>query len=149
MKFVGYVMVKLNSQRIPCSDESIKEYIESNLSYTFIKRPSYLDSDNILFNEVLQALINWVETDYMVFLCCTSPFIKPTTIHDMVGHIINNGFDSAFTAFAFKNFDWFNDQPLNYDPSSNIPRTQDLKPIIIETSGLYVFSKELFEKYNI
>jgi len=36
---------------------------------------------------------------------------------------------------------------LNYE-LDNVPRTQDLKPIIQETSGLYIFSKELFKKYK-
>ena len=37
--------------------------------------------------------------------------------------------------------------PLNFD-ASNLPRTQDLKPIYQETSGVYVFTKEVFEKYH-
>ena len=42
---------------------------------------------------------------------------------------------------------WQDGQPLNFD-ASNLPRTQDLKPIYQETSGVYVFTKEVFEKYK-
>ena len=130
-----------------CSQQRIQEYIDSNLSYTFIKRHTYLDSDGTTFNDILQTLIDDMETDYIVFLSCTSPFIKPETIRDMINQIINNNFDSAFAAFDLKSFCWFNGQPLNYDPS-NVPKTQDIKPVIVETSGLYIFSKELFKKYK-
>lgn len=130
-----------------CSQEKIQQYIDSNLSYTFVKRPTYLDSDEATFNDILQTLIDEIETDYIVFLCCTSPFIKPETLRDMISQMINNNFDSAFTAFNLKSFCWFNGQPLNYDPS-NVPRTQKLKPVIAETSALYIFSKQLFKKYK-
>lgn len=130
-----------------CSQECIQEYIDSNLSYNFIKRPTDLDSDDTTFNDILQTVVDDMETDYVVFLSCTSPFIKPETIRDMINQIVNNKFDSAFTASNISSFCWFNGQPLNYDPS-NVPRTQDLKPVIVETSGLYIFPKELFKKYK-
>lgn len=130
-----------------CSQEEIQQYINSNLSYTFINRPTYLDSDNTTFNDILKTLIDEMDTEYIVFISCTSPFIKPETIRDMINQIVNNNFDSAFTAFSLNSFCWFNGQPLNYDPS-NVPKTQDLKPLIVETSGLYIFSKDLFKKYK-
>ena len=46
-----------------------------------------------------------------------------------------------------QDFLWQDGKPLNYDPS-NIPRTQDLKPIYKETSGFYIYSKDLITKHN-
>lgn len=40
-----------------------------------------------------------------------------------------------------------NGKPLNFD-AANIPRSQDLEPIYRETSGVYVFKKEVFKKYR-
>ena len=34
---------------------------------------------------------------------------------------------------------------MNFD-ATNVPRTQDLEPIYQETSGVYVFTREVFEK---
>ena len=42
---------------------------------------------------------------------------------------------------------WQDGEPLNFD-ATNVPRSQDLKPIYRETSGVYVFTKEVFEKYH-
>ena len=40
-----------------------------------------------------------------------------------------------------------NGEPLNFN-GDDLPRTQDLEPIYQETSGIYVFKKEVFEKYR-
>ena len=42
---------------------------------------------------------------------------------------------------------WKNGEPLNFD-ATNLPRTQDLDSIYQETSGVYVFTKEVFQKYH-
>jgi CMP-N-acetylneuraminic acid synthetase len=130
-----------------CSQEKIKDYIDPTLPYNFIKRPFHLDSDDTSFNDILLTIIDEMETDYIIFLSCTSPFIKSQTIRDMIHQIVHNNFDSAFTAFNVYSFCWFDNSPLNYDPSK-VPRTQDLKPVIVETSGLYIFSKQLFQRYK-
>ena len=44
-------------------------------------------------------------------------------------------------------FLWQDGAPINFDPD-HFPRTQDLKPIYMETSGAFVFPKWVFEKYN-
>ena len=44
-------------------------------------------------------------------------------------------------------FCWYKNSPLNYSLEAPTPRTQDLDPVLMETSGLYIFSKEDF-KHN-
>ena len=43
-------------------------------------------------------------------------------------------------------FAWFRGRPLNYSLTEPTPRTQDLEPVLVEQSGLYVFTRELFER---
>ena len=40
-----------------------------------------------------------------------------------------------------------NNNPFNYE-LDNIPRTQDLPPIYEETSGFYIYEKDVINKYN-
>ena len=129
------------------SEEKIKKYINPKLNYTFVKRQTRLDGNQTTFNEILETIIDQLDADYLVFLCCTSPFIKPETISGMIKQIKSGKFDSAFTVFEKKGFCWFKEKPLNYN-LDDIPRTQDLEPVLEETSGLYIFSKELFKKYK-
>lgn len=130
-----------------CSDERINKYIDPQQQYAFVKRSKHLDSDKTTFNDVLESIIDCLDTDFIVFLSCTSPFIKAATIQEMIYQIENKGFDSAFPATEAKTFCWFKNKPLNYNPS-NVPRTQDIEPVMIETSSLYIFKKELFKKYK-
>ena len=130
-----------------CSQDWIQSYIDSGLKYSFIKRPAYLDGDNITFNDILESIIDDIDGDYIVFLSCTSPFIKSETIQDMINKIETGDYDSAFLATELYSFCWFDGRPLNYE-LDNVPRTQDLKPVIQETSGLYIFSKDLFKKHK-
>ena len=53
-------------------------------------------------------------------------------------------YDSSFTAYAFQKFSWFRGEPLNYSLDKPTPRTQDIDPVLVEQSALYVFHKELF-----
>jgi CMP-N-acetylneuraminic acid synthetase len=171
MKFTGFVPVRLNSKRVPrksickigyktlisrcistlgsigkidnvilyCSTP-LDKYIEYS-RYRYIKRDKKLDSDETTFNEVMDSIIYSIETDYIVFMSCTSPFIKPETIGDMISKIETKKYDSSFTATSHNTFAWYNHKPLNYNPS-NVPKTQNIKPILLETSGLYIFLKK-------
>lgn len=130
-----------------CSQEGIKKYINPNCKYTFIKRPEGLDGDKVTFSEILETIVDRIDTNYIVFLCCTSPFLKPETINEMIKKIKSKKYDSAFTAYELKSFSWFKGKPLNYS-LNNVPRTQDLEPVLQETSALYIFSKGLFKKYK-
>jgi CMP-N-acetylneuraminic acid synthetase len=125
---------------ICCSNEKIFEYIENKRDYCFLKRPPELDSNTTSFNDILDYLIGEIKEDYIIFLSCTSPFIQPDTINEMIQMIKTDQYDSSFLAKKIKGFIWYKNKPLNFS-LDKIPRTQDLEPIIVETSGLYIFSK--------
>ena len=59
--------------------------------------------------------------------------------------MLSEKYDSAFTAVRIQDFLWQDGRPLNFD-AENIPRSQDLKPIYRESSGIYVYRREVFEK---
>ena len=40
-------------------------------------------------------------------------------------------------------FAWYKGKTLNYE-CNDVPRTQDIEPVYIETSGFYIFQKEHF-----
>jgi CMP-N-acetylneuraminic acid synthetase len=175
MNFVGYITVRLNSKRVfhksirvlgnkplinysidtlnkvPIRDiilyshNNLSRYIDTNLRYRWVKRPEIFDGDATTFNDILDSIVDSLDTDYIVFLTCTSPFIKSETIIDMIDKVNSGEYDSAFTTSRNQTFAWYDGNPLNYDPS-NVPRTQDIKPVFLETSGLYIFSKKLFRE---
>ena len=55
--------------------------------------------------------------------------------------------DSAFSAERIQTFAWYQGKPINYD-LNDVPRTQDMEPIWVETSAFFVFKKEIFTVHN-
>lgn len=172
MKFVSFVPLKLKSQRLPgktlkllgdkplcyyifktllsimedvyvfCSDESIMDHLPTGVQ--FLQRDASLDRDETLGLEIYQSFASKVESDVYVLAHATSPLTRIETVQSGL-QAIKEGYDSAFTVQKFQTFAWHNHKPINYDLNL-IPRTQDLSPVYIETSGLFIFKKEVLEK---
>lgn len=53
-------------------------------------------------------------------------------------------FDSVVSVEKMQEFIWQNNKPLNYD-IVHIPRTQDLPPFFVETTGLYIFKRDIIQ----
>ena len=130
---------------IYCSDESVMPYVIEGVK--FLKRPEYLDVDNINANDIIREFMSSVEADIYVNAHTTSPFARTDSINECISRVASGDYDSAFCAEAVRTFMWQDGKPINFDPS-HFPRTQDLPLILAETSIAYVFTKETFTKYN-
>lgn len=129
-----------------CSDERIQDYLIEGVK--FLKRPVFLDLDSSNCNDIIREFMKEVDADYYVVSHATAPFTKTESIDKCIHQVVDSDkYDSAFTVEKIQTFMWQNGKPLNFDPS-HFPRTQDLEPIYMETSGAFVFSREVFEKYN-
>lgn len=176
-KVVAFVPIKLNSQRLPhknilpigekplcwhitntiltvegidetyvyCSDEKVKDYLHEDIK--FLKRDARLDGDLVKGFEIYESFINQVDADVYILAHTTSPFIKSSTIQNALNKILIDGFDSAFSAQKIQTFAWYKGNPINYD-LNDVPRTQDMEPIYIETSAFFMFEKEIFTKHR-
>ena len=131
---------------IYASEPSITEYIGKGLNYTFLRRPSYLDSDETTIQDIVGEFLKNIDADIIALWHITSPFLKPETIKECIDKVVSGEHDSSLTAFKLNKFCWYDGKPLNYDLDSFTPKTRDLKPVIVEQSALYVFKKEVFEK---
>lgn len=128
-----------------CSDEVICNYLPNKVK--FLKRPSYLDLPESNFTQIFESFMSEVEADIYVYAHATAPYIEIETMKECIDAVVSQQYDSAFCAVKIQDFLWEDGKPLNFD-ASNIPRSQDLKPIYRETSGVYVFTKEVFQKYR-
>jgi CMP-N-acetylneuraminic acid synthetase len=89
-----------------------------------------------------------VDADYYVVSHATAPFTKPESIDRCIDSVTKGDqYDSAFTVERIQTFMWKNGAPMNFDVD-HFPRTQDLDPIYMETSGAFVFPREVFQQYN-
>ena len=126
-----------------CSDEKISEYLINGVE--FVKRPRYLDEPTSNFNQIFECFKETVDADIYVYAHATAPFVKLETMIECILAVKSGEFDSAFCAIKLQDYLWQNGKPLNFD-AEDLPRTQDLNPIYQETSGIYVFTKDVFEK---
>ena len=151
-----YVLEKLNKVKlfdelyVYCSDKTIINYIPKNSNIIFLQRPGYLDTQkattyDIIYNFCKQIKVN--KTDILSMCFVTSPFLEIKTYIGCINKLVLSNYDSCFTVKRIFEFLWNEKQPLNYN-LNNVPRSQDLPITYVETTGLYVFRKDVFDKYN-
>lgn len=173
MKVVALVPIKLNSQRVPqknirelggrpllwhvcntlenaagidrvcvyCSSDEVVKYLPDGVS--FVKRPKWLDEDEVKGAQIYQEFMSQVDADVYVLAHTTSPFLSKESVERGVAAIRSGEYDSAFTAQRIQTFCWYKGEPINYE-LTDVPRTQDMEPVWVETSGFYMFRRELF-----
>lgn len=177
MKIVCVVPVKLNNERLPgknirilgnkplikyilstlndidlidetyvyCSSNKIENYLVGNVKY--LKREESLDLPTANFTQIFESFMNKIDADVYVYAHATAPFVSKNTIEKEIKSVISGEYDSSFTAEKIQDFIWSDGEPLNFD-AENLPRSQDLPVLYRETSGVYVFTKEVFLKYK-
>ena len=135
----------IDSTYVYCSDKEICKYIPEKA--IFLKRSKLLDGNLVKGFDIYDSFIKQIDADIYILAHATSPFTKKETIEDALNHVINNQNDSSFSAERKQTFVWYDGKPINYD-LNNVPRTQDLTPVFVETSGFFIFKKEIFTKYH-
>jgi len=124
-----------------CSDESIPDLPDG---VRYLRRHPSLDQSTTKINEVMNAFAQDVEADVYVLAHATAPFLSSESLERLVQEVRGAEHDSACTVTALQEFMWKDGQPFNYEPSA-IPRTQDLDPYFVETSGAYAYRRELVQ----
>jgi CMP-N-acetylneuraminic acid synthetase len=172
-KVVAFVPIRLNSKRIisknikKLGDKLLMEYIletlvrvsaideiyvyassENIIPYlpekiVFLRRSEQLDRDETLGGEIYDAFTSEIDAGIYILAHTTSPFIRYTTIENALNQMLEKGYDSVFSAEKIQTFAWYKGKPLNYD-IKDIPKTQDMAPVFIETSGFYMFEHDIW-----
>lgn len=178
MKTIAIVPMKLNNRRLPqkntksftngkplcyyilstlltvedidevyvyCSNPDICEYIPEGVKY--LKRSDSLDQDTTSMTEVLTCFTEEVPADIYVMTHTTAPFITKESIQKGLDAVKSGEYDSSFAAKKLQDFLWKDGVAFNYT-LDNIPRTQDLPVLYEETSGFYVYQKEVMSELH-
>ena len=176
MKVVAFIPVKLNNERVPgkntkcfsdgtplmtliqrtllkceeidevycyCSNENVKEYLIEGVN--FKNRDKRFDSNSADVNEMFLQFTREVVADIYVLAHATAPFLKSKSIDTAVRKVKKGKYNSALTVVKQQDFAWKDGKTLNYD-IKRVPRTQDLPVIYIETTGCYIFTKEVIQE---
>lgn len=106
-----------------------------------------MDSTKTKINEIIELFVNEVDADIYILSHATAPFISAASIEKGLLQVIQGNYDSSLSVKKIQEFLWKDKHPFNYELTS-IPRTQDLDPYYIETSGFYIFTKSVFLNEN-
>lgn len=108
-------------------------------------RPPHLRDGATPMNEVLENTIECLDSEHFLQTHSTNPLLTPATVGEAVRKYFAPGdHDSLFgvTRLQCRLYDEAG-KPINHDPRVLL-RTQDLPPVYLENSNLYLFSRSSF-----
>ena len=113
-----------------------------------IERPEALRGGMVSMNDVLLNDVQRVRADYYVQTHSTNPLLRTESITRAIDDFLagQTDHDSLFSVTRLQARLWNADaRPINHDPDVLL-RTQDLTPIVLENSCLYLFSRASLER---
>lgn len=133
---------------IDTNSGEIAEYAVK-MGFHVIDRKPELAKNTANGNDLLvYHFLNNPKYDLYFQLFATAPYLQPNTIRACVEKLVySEEYDSCFTATENHGFYWLSGNPINYRPGI-LPRSQDMLPVIEETTGLYGITKEALDKYR-
>jgi CMP-N-acetylneuraminic acid synthetase len=109
-----------------------------------IKRPEVLCGGEVPMNDILIHDVALCEADFFLQTHSTNPLMRPETIGRAVDAFLQAypKWDSLFSVTRMQERLWdCEGRPVNHDPGELL-RTQDLDPVFMENSNLYIFTLE-------
>ena len=142
-------LVKCNFDKVFVDTDSqeIKDYCGKN-SINIIHRKPVLATDKANGNHLINYHRKIIDADYYFQIMITSPLLKIKTINKCIKFLQNTKkYDSIFTSKTKQTYFWFKNKPINHNPKL-LPRSQDLPPMVYETTALYGIKKKTLNKYR-
>lgn len=113
-----------------------------------IVRPEELKGDAVSMNRILEYDLTQIDSEHIIQMHSTSPLLTAETIQRGIDEYFANlgEYDSLYSVSEIQARCFTHDgKPINHNPNELI-QTQYLKPVLVENSGFYVFSKSSFAK---
>lgn len=113
-----------------------------------IDRPLAIQGDFVTMNTIIDYDLSQLDGEYFLQTHSTNPLLRVDTIDKAIETFLNNQhkYDSLFTVDRIQGRLYRENLiPVNHDPMEML-RTQDLPPIFMENSNLYIFTRSSFNK---
>tara|TARA_R110002012_G_scaffold282422_1_gene472141 strand:+ start:8932 stop:10071 length:1140 start_codon:yes stop_codon:yes gene_type:complete len=111
------------------SDGEIIEKIAIESGVNFYKRPAYYASDEASNDEFTNDFFKNVESDIVIQILPTSPFISSTEIKDFVKKFVYDGLDTLISMVDVQIESMYEGKPINFNQKKITPPSQTLEPI--------------------
>ena len=126
---------------VDSDSEELRNYCEQ-MNYQFIERKPELALNTANGNDLLNYHAEIIQAELYFQLFITSPLLKDESINNCIQILSESKTnDSVLTVNSIYTWFWYDGKPVNYNPQI-LPRSQDAKPIIMETTGLYGITRK-------
>lgn len=140
--FINKIYINTDSQRI-------KDYYFNDNKVVIIDRQREVIGDFISMNKIIATSLPFITEDVVLQTHATNPLVRIETFESAIKKyfiIKTKKYDSLFSVNVYyKRFFKKDYTPINHDPKILL-RTQDLEPLLVENSCIYIFSKESFRE---
>lgn len=141
--------VKNISQIIVSSSDEEYLNIARKAGVSIHQRDLEYSASDTTGSDLFYCLAKAVPSPYMMYVTCVSPFVLPETMEHAIDlffeHFEKGTHDSVVSCQTIKDFLWFGDKALNYDPQK-APPSQCLPDIKSLTFGFNILKTDLVEK---
>ena len=150
VKEITNIIIDTNS---PIIFEKVPELFKDHMNKIILyNRPKHLWPGDTPTNDLLLNVINdlKLDSDYYFQTHVTNPLLKSITISKAINEFIEkkDNYECLFSVKTHHTRFYNKDgQDMNHNRFHLIP-TQDLDPIYEENSCMYIFTKEILEKYK-
>ena len=134
---------EIDDYYVYCSNSDIQKFLLPGTK--FMERDKKFDTPEADVLDMMYQFSLLVDADIYIQVHATAPFLSSDSIKKGIEQIKSGSFDSAFSVRNFQEFLWSDNTPINYSLES-IPRTQDMKPMYVETTGMYMYTKDVIRK---
>jgi len=154
--FCGSSMLELKVQQalrlqdisgvvVSSEDDEMLE-IADRLGATAMKRDPFYASDSVPMGDVYVYLASILDCKDILWTPVTSPLVRDETLQECINIYKNlTEHDSVVTTHSVKEYLWFENKAINYDPK-NHPRSQDLPKIYALNFAVNIVGREMMIK---
>jgi len=139
--FISKIYINTDSYKI-------FEYYKNNPKVKLINRKKELIGDFISMNDIISSSFDGIEENIILQTHTTNPLVLLSTFKQAyLTYLkkIKEEYDSLISVNKYyKRFYNKNFKAINHNPKILL-RTQDLKPLLVENSCIYIFSKDSFK----
>lgn len=118
------------------SEAEIFADIAKQLGIKFYKRKRELADDNATNDMFVLDFINNITCDIIIQINPTSPLLSVEEIKAFVKTMLENDYDTLHSVKKEQIEGLFKGRALNFDPLKKMPRSQDLEPVMLFSSGI-------------
>lgn len=114
-----------------------------------IERPAHLCLDTTSITDLIKYVPTIIDEDHILWTHVTSPMVTAEIYNDAIDiyfKTIQDGNDSLMSVYKMQEFIWSlnnNDLVNRGKNSQRWPRTQDLNPLFVINSALFISSKDI------